>query len=457
MADHKDLKKIANYLEDGLQKEPYSKLRQRLIKKGWPDQVVKDAYAHVLKSSKPTGDIVDILTSPIAIKHDHKKYLDELALPKRQGRHFFERSFSESKKVDIADASQNVSGSSDPLPKEMQDTSETTNQKGVPSAFFSSSISDEEAEKMFERTYSPPPKKKQPTRSFKYEDPILSKKKEAPVIKKDTSQDVEAKLRMLEERLKNFNVEKESQQSFKNPVTPEPVEFVSEPVGDRAQTGIPGLDPIIQGGLKRDTVTLVAGGPGCGKSTFGMQYIVNGIEQFNEPGIYISFEQSKQELYAFFGEFGWDLEKYEKEGKLQIIRSTPEQMVKILEGGGGTLRDAVDSIHAKRIVIDSISDFLMLHKTELTQRKFLIDLFALLIKFKCTSIIISEQETDPLKHVSSVVEYQVDGVILIYNERIGDIRQRAIEIFKMRGTKHAGRILPMRIVKSGIVILSGNE
>lgn len=101
-----------------------------------------------------------------------------------------------------------------------------------------------------------------------------------------------------------------------------------------------------------------------------------------------------------------------------------------------------------------MSDLLTMYKSDMAKRRMVIDFFQLLHKFKCTSLIIAEQETDPSKHISSILEYQVDGVILLYNERIGDIRQRSLEIFKMRGTRHAGRIFPMKISKDGINILT---
>lgn len=269
---------------------------------------------------------------------------------------------------------------------------------------------------------------------------------------------LESKMQLLEEKLKNIDYSQgfKKDTTFKNEIVPEEVEFVSEPVGDRAQTGISGLDPIIQGGFRRLTANMVAGGPGSGKTMFAMQYLVNGIESFEEHGLYITFEQTKRDLYSLFKDVGVDLEKLEKDKKLTIIRMSPQQLAKMLESGGGSLRDVIDSIHASRIVIDSVSDYLMLFDGDMDKRRACIDMFDFFAKMKCTSLVVSEQEVSPLKHVSSVLEYQVDGVILLYNERVGDIRQRAVEIFKMRGTKHAGRIFPMKITDVGVMILSNH-
>ena len=84
----------------------------------------------------------------------------------------------------------------------------------------------------------------------------------------------------------------------------------------RISTGISGLDPLIQGGFKRNSVNLVAGGAGTGKSIFAMQFIIEGLKK-NEPGIYITFEEKKEKVYEDMLEFGWDLEKYEKSEKFR--------------------------------------------------------------------------------------------------------------------------------------------
>lgn len=266
---------------------------------------------------------------------------------------------------------------------------------------------------------------------------------------------LDSKLDLLEQKLKNYDYEVSRDESkYKNEMIVDDIEFVSEPVGDRAQTGIMGLDPIIQGGFRRLSTNLIAGGPGSGKTILGMQFLINGIEKYKEPGIFITFEQSKKELYDLFKDFNWNLKQLEKEKKLQILHLSPEQLAKMLTAGGGSLRDSIDNIHATRIVVDSITDLMMLCKTEIDKREMCVELFDLFKKLNCTTLITSEQEVNPLKHISNIMEYLVDGVILLYNERVGDIRQRAMEIFKMRGTKHAGRIFPMKINEAGLFVIS---
>jgi len=223
-------------------------------------------------------------------------------------------------------------------------------------------------------------------------------------------------------------------------------------VKERVKTGIPGLDDVMEGGFRKSSVNLIAGGAGSGKSIFCMQFLVTGIEKYNENGIYISFEENQEKILKDFKRFGWGLEKKIEEGKLVILYYTPEQVQQVLDAGGGTVRDAIESINAQRLVIDSLTAFTLLHENELIRRKTCLHLFDEIHKWGITALMTSEQEPDPEKHTSTIMEFEVDGVILLYNVRKGDIRERSLEVFKMRGTHHAAKIFPMKIDNKGIVI-----
>jgi KaiC/GvpD/RAD55 family RecA-like ATPase len=485
--------KLTNYIAKAVKTHPFSYVKEHLIKKKWPLEMIDRAYAEVLKH-ETTSKIqnvandkkTEILTAlNFRTKKTRQELIEEVLSPVRK-RHFFDNIREESK-----ESKKETGGGSSLSKKESKDKSDNdivkealrlaetvietqnmnaklgaspkTKQKNNDS--FTSSISEdekirEEREELEAQRIALEAERErlEAIKNMDQNKPSTTiKKVERKRHEEDKKIDpslLETKLSLLETRLSNFDDAFE-EKKFKKEVLYEEVELSTEPIGDRAQTGIPGLDPIIQGGLRRNTTTLVGGGPGSGKSIFGMQFLINGIERFNEPGIYIVFENTKKTIFSIFEQFKWDLPKYEKEKKLGILLFTPEQMQKTIESGGGTLRDAVDSIHAKRIVIDSISEFLMLFRTEMAQRKAYRDLFTMLAKLKSTSVVVVEQETDPQKHNASILEYRADAVVLLYNERLGDIRQRGLEVFKMRGTKHAGRVFPMKIVDSGVVILSG--
>ncbi len=220
----------------------------------------------------------------------------------------------------------------------------------------------------------------------------------------------------------------------------------------RVSTGIPGLDEVMENGFRRNSVNVIGGGAGTGKSIFAMQFLIDGIEKKNENGIYISFEESEEKILNDFNKFPWNLKDKIKNRQLVILHYTPEQVNKVLEMGGGVIRDTIEEINAKRLVIDSVTAFTLLYEKDLEKRKALLQLFETINKWGITALLISEQEEDPDKHQSSSLEFEVDGVVLLYNIRKGDIRERSLEVFKMRATQHAGRIFPMKIDNNGITI-----
>jgi KaiC/GvpD/RAD55 family RecA-like ATPase len=225
----------------------------------------------------------------------------------------------------------------------------------------------------------------------------------------------------------------------------------------RTPTGIPGLDEVMEKGFRSGTVNLIGGGAGSGKSIFCMQYLVNGIDQYNQNGVYISFEESKEKIMSDFKKFNWNLEQKVKNGKLEILYFTPEQVNKVIEAGGGVVRDLIDEMDAKRLVIDSLTAFTLLFQDDLEKRKGVLNLFETLHKWNITALVTSEAEPDPNKHESTIMEFEVDGVILLYNLRKGNIRERSLEIFKMRGTDHSAKIFPMIINLQGVKIYPDEE
>lgn len=221
---------------------------------------------------------------------------------------------------------------------------------------------------------------------------------------------------------------------------------------ERAPTGIPGLDEVMAGGFEKGSYNLIAGGAGSGKSIFSMQFLVTGIEKFNEPGIYVTFEEKKENVYKHMLEFGWDLEKYEKAGKFAFVEYTPEQVKKMLDEGGGLIESLINKIKAKRIVIDSITAFGLLFKDELSRRQAILSLIDLMRKWNATALLTAEFEPNVEKPSSVSIEFEVDSIILLYYPREGDTRKRALEILKMRGTEHSKKIFPLRIGKNGVTI-----
>jgi len=222
-------------------------------------------------------------------------------------------------------------------------------------------------------------------------------------------------------------------------------------VSPRVPSGVPGLDKEMNGGFLRGTTNLIGGGAGAGKSIFCMQFLIDGIKK-GENGIFISFEEKPEKVLAEFKSFGWDLEKKIADGKLAILYYVPEQVDKVIEAGGGTLRDVIEQISAKRIVIDSLTAFVMLYRSDFEERKGLLNLFAVLHNLEITSLLTSEEEADIEKHKSTIMEFEVDGVVLLYNLLKKGDRQRFLEVFKMKGTKHSSKLFALEISSKGLKV-----
>jgi len=219
----------------------------------------------------------------------------------------------------------------------------------------------------------------------------------------------------------------------------------------RVATGIPGFDIVSEGGLERDSTNLVVGNAGSGKTIFGMQYLVKGIK-FGENGVYLTFEENRKRLYAHMKKFNWDLEDLEKKGKFAVIEFIPEQVEQFILEGGGMIESTITKINAKRVVIDSLTAFSLLYSNDLERKKACLTLFKMLQNWGCTSILIAESESNANKLVTSLMEFETDSVIHLYNARNEDHRERSLEILKMRGTHHSSSTFPMKITPKGMTI-----
>lgn len=223
---------------------------------------------------------------------------------------------------------------------------------------------------------------------------------------------------------------------------------------ERINSGIPGFDSMIEGGFRKNSVNVVVGGSGSGKTIFAMQFLMAGIEK-NENVLYITFEEKKEEFYENMLEFGWDLEKFEKAGTFTFLEYNPEKVRTMLEEGGGAVESIVIKKKIQRIVIDSVTSFALLFKEELERREASLALFDIIRKWNCTSLLtLQEEPVDREDGASTSMEFEADSIVLLYFVRHDNKRQRFIEVLKMRGTKHSTEIYPFDISKPGVSVSS---
>lgn len=233
------------------------------------------------------------------------------------------------------------------------------------------------------------------------------------------------------------------------------------------KTAIPGLDELIEGGYVENDVILITGGPGAGKTTFGIQYLVGGATIYNEPGVLVVMDETPARMIRDSWRFGWDIEKLVAQKKMKIIYANPFRYTKIAKpledrpmsviatnkNVGEILmqiQTEVAAIKAKRLFIDSITSLKL--STEPTEARNIVSEFIKNLEYlDCTTLMTSEIYGG---QSFSVEEYLSSGVIRLHVFRVGGSRVRAIEILKMRGVKHDDTLHPYEIQEKGIVVHS---
>ncbi len=240
---------------------------------------------------------------------------------------------------------------------------------------------------------------------------------------------------------------------------------------ERATTGIHGLDDLIEGGFPRNRTILVAGACGTGKSIFSMQYLYHGITQCNEPGVFVTFDESPENIRSDMLRFGWNIQELESHNLFAMIdgasarAGTPSTEQNALQPTQMDINRVLTEvltvcrrIGAKRLVIDSIPALGFQLDNEHEIRKIILRLSQVLSKSGMTSIITTELPEQPSGQGQMVFskygveEYIADGVILLNFLAMGEQSTRTAYVRKMRGTKHSLETHPVEITENGIIV-----
>jgi circadian clock protein KaiC len=248
----------------------------------------------------------------------------------------------------------------------------------------------------------------------------------------------------------------------------------------KLKSGVPGLDPLIGNGIPLNSVVLVSGSPGTGKTIMALQFLAEGCMKYKQRGLYVSFEEREEKIRNQAEQFGWKFKKLEKDGMLKIINISSLTLGQIFM----ELKKAIDQAKPKRLVIDSVTymalsaqarkravDLEKVPEDELVRgnqntsnsttsewyglsvRKMLIDLVKLLEKKKICTILVSEvSKNSDWYSRDTLSEFACDGIIQLKSTSIGSEMQRTMEIVKMRNTKIKGGIYDFEFGKAGISI-----
>lgn len=226
----------------------------------------------------------------------------------------------------------------------------------------------------------------------------------------------------------------------------------------KTPTGIAGFDAITGGGLPQGRPTLVTGSAGCGKTLFSMEFMVRGALQYDEPGVFMAFEETEEELQTNVASLGFDLKTLVSERKVSVdfVRLEPAEIEETgqydLEGLFVRLGHAIDSIGAKRVVLDTLEVLFSGLKDSLILRAELRRLFAWLKQKGVTAIITAERGEGSLTR-HGMEEYVSDCVILLDHRIINQLSTRRLRVVKYRGSVHGTNEYPFLIDDQGISVL----
>src|SRR5680860_542023 len=228
---------------------------------------------------------------------------------------------------------------------------------------------------------------------------------------------------------------------------------------EKAATGINGFDEITGGGLPRGRPTLVTGAAGSGKTLFGIEFLVRGARDFGEPGVLIAFEEAQSDLTTNVASLGFDLEQLEADGLLAIdaFRLDPAEMVETgafdLEGLFIRLASAVESVGAKRVVLDTIELLFSALPNEAIIRGELGRLFRWMKERGLTVVITSERGKLGNLTRYGIEEYVSDCVVTLDHRVHDEISTRRLRVVKYRGSLHGTNEYRFLITEQGLVVV----
>ena len=229
----------------------------------------------------------------------------------------------------------------------------------------------------------------------------------------------------------------------------------------KTPTHIPGFDYVAEGGIPSGRATLVAGSAGSGKTVFASQFLAMGIIEDDEPGVFVTFEEPPADLRRNVKGFGWDIEKWERDGKWRFVDVSPDAhgptpIVGHFDLGGLMARvtNAVAKTKAKRVALDTLSALIHSIPDAALLRTELFKIVAQLKEMGVTVLITAERPDDlgPITR-NGVEEFVADNVIILRNSLSDERRRRTVEILKFRGTAHKREEVTFTITPRGIVVL----
>ena len=220
----------------------------------------------------------------------------------------------------------------------------------------------------------------------------------------------------------------------------------------RVTSGVPHLDELLDGGFIEESAILVRGAPGAGKTTFGLQFLLEGVRR-GEPGVFISFEEFPQSLYRDALSVGWNLAEVEETGGLRMVFTSPQVLLHSLSTPDSGLLAAIHQSGARRVVLDNLTHFIQLIPDSHDLRRVYHQVISAFRREGITAMYLGEEmRSDYTNHEKGRVSFIVDCVVLLRYLEIDSAIQRALLVLKMRSSAHNTTIHSYTIGQGGLAV-----
>jgi circadian clock protein KaiC len=220
---------------------------------------------------------------------------------------------------------------------------------------------------------------------------------------------------------------------------------------ERISTGNTELDSLLDGGLLKNSMVLLAGNPGAGKTILSSKFIHEGALS-GEPGVYACFAETRSRLIQDMKKFGIDFEPMIRRNRIEVLDLSIGSETEV-QSALNQIFEAITKLRAKRLVVDSIAAMALGLETEFEKRHLIRLLYRLILKTGCTTIAITDIPWNSDRIGESIEEFVADGIILMehqYDE--AGVMKRRLRITKMRGTNHSRKTNVYTINENGLNI-----
>lgn len=242
-----------------------------------------------------------------------------------------------------------------------------------------------------------------------------------------------------------YTIGSEGFRMISSPYNKGPVDILPEKIN----SGIPSLDKLLEGGLYSNSSTLVTGKPGTGKTTFGLQFILEGLNR-KEPCTIVNFECLHNSLFNEAKNHGWEMERYIEDGLLNVISADPDSMWP--EEHENLIKEYIERINARRLFFDGIFNLEMMLPDQLRLRGYLYSLLKYLKKRNIASVFTTPRSSSTITENARMdAEFLMDNIIILRNSKGG---RRYMCVSKSKGTQHRLNPTEYAITKQGIKMRS---